>query len=277
MADGPDLKVKRPIVFISHAASDALIAELVKGEIDRVFAKAIDVFATSVPGSLPPGTDWLEQVRKHLDAASVVLVLITPTSINRPWVWFEVGASWNKMVSKNGLILPLVVAEVDKGELPEPLSRLQAKSLAVAAEIKEVFEHLIAQFGIGDIKALKPGPLKDKIPKYSKVKISDADASSRTFYAGPYEGYSDEELKEVIDQEIFQFAEHHEYGHSDGDARHLFTGELMHFRNFDRQHQLPAGTAKRLVVDVAARYDLKPVLLTENTVRFARSKPRSWP
>jgi len=86
-------RIKKSTLFISHAVTDEPIAAIVKAEIDRVFARGVNVFASSIPGTVKPGSDWLRAIRKNLDDASAVAVLITPVSINRPWIWFEVGAS----------------------------------------------------------------------------------------------------------------------------------------------------------------------------------------
>ncbi len=128
--------LKRPVLFISHATTDGPIVAVVREEVRRIFANGVEVFASSVPGTIKPGRDWLESIRTSLDDATAVAVLITPVSVNRPWIWFEVGASWSKMVANQRRIYPLCVPEVDKAQLPEPLGRLQALSLGKAAETR---------------------------------------------------------------------------------------------------------------------------------------------
>ena len=85
------MKIEKPVIFISHAATDEPIANILKAELDRVFANGVYVFASSVPGVMKPGSDWLNSIKENLDKAKAVVVLVTPTSINRPWIWFEVG------------------------------------------------------------------------------------------------------------------------------------------------------------------------------------------
>lgn len=121
----------KPTIFLSHAATDAPLAALLKDEIDKVFGNGLSVFVSSVPGVIEPGADWLDRIRTNLEKASAVVVLITPVSINRPWIWFEVGASW----SRTGRIYPLCTPEIDLSELPEPLNRLQALSLGKAEHV----------------------------------------------------------------------------------------------------------------------------------------------
>jgi hypothetical protein len=42
--------IKKPTVFLSHAATDEPIVRVLHDEITRIFANGVDVFATSVPG-----------------------------------------------------------------------------------------------------------------------------------------------------------------------------------------------------------------------------------
>jgi len=261
--------IEKPTVFISHAVTDEPIARVVRDEIKRIFADDVKVFASSVPGVIKPGAEWLKDIGDSLSAATAVIVIVSPTSINRPWVWFEVGASWSKMEEGEGRIIPVCVPEIDKGSLPEPLGRLQAMSLGKAGETKEVFLTLIDQFDFGSIKGFSHARIKAKLPsKYDDLPVAEADLKSGTLYSGPYEGYSDQELAEVIDEEIVAPAwgqfEDWQYG-----VKTLFNKPLLHFRRLDERYELPPGTARKLLVSVATnRYPSVVSQETPNTVRI---------
>jgi TIR domain len=181
--------IKKPTVFLSHAATDEPIAQLIHDEIDRIFSRGVEIFASSVPGGVEPGTDWLDRIWTQLERAHAVVVVITPVSINRPWIWFEVGASWAKIGKGAGRILPVRVPEVDKGALPEPLGRLQALSLGDAAETKLLFRTLCDVFGFGDISRFRYARFKTKLPRYPDLPVSEADVDSGSLGEG-----SDEHL-----------------------------------------------------------------------------------
>ena len=116
-----DHEIKKPTVFISHATSDAEFANTVQQEIEKVFANGVSVFCTSSPGMIPVGSDWLAQVEGKLDATQAVLAIITPVSIERPWLWFEIGATWSKGRSGDCHIYPVRAPEIDLSSLPSPL------------------------------------------------------------------------------------------------------------------------------------------------------------
>lgn len=262
------MAITKRTVFLSHAATDEPIVRVLHDEITRIFANGVDVFATSVPGKVAPGSDWLENINSQLRTASAVIVLVTPVSLNRPWIWFEVGASWSKMEDGQGRILPVCVPEVDKATLPEPLRRLQAMSLDRAAETRLVFQTLVDLFGFGSLRGFRHSTIKAKLPRYRDLPVAESDLRSGAVYNGPYEGYSDEELCEVLVDEFLDPAWHET--RRQWSDNYDFRGALLHYRELDDRLRLPPGTARRLLADTATeRYFVTVAQQTQNTVRFA--------
>jgi hypothetical protein len=266
-----DHSIKKPQLFVSHASSDAEFANAVKAEVEKVFANGINVFCTSSPGAIPAGTDWLLDVETRLEGAQAVIAIVTPVSIERPWLWFEIGATWAKGRAGAARIYPLCAAEIKLSDLPPPLDRLQALSIGRATDLKILFESLIQQFGFGQISSFKASNIMKRVPKYKDVVVKPADLNERHFYSGKYSGYADEDLMEIIDTRLVlpdeetlrKYASLHE-----GREELLHNGKLIHFREVDDALELPPGTAGRLLVPVAARYGLVPGYLTDNVVRF---------
>ena len=149
---------------------------------------------------------------------------------------------------------------------------MQAMSLGKAAETKAVFQALIDQFEFGRIKGFKHATIKAKLPKYSDLTVADADLRSGTIYAGPYEGYSREELIEVIDDEIVRPAwEDHKSLYA-SEEKNLFENWLLHFRQVDADYEFPPGTSQELLEEAVAIYPAQPSMRTENTIRFVALK-----
>jgi len=271
----PDHRISKPVLFVSHASSDAEFANAIKQEVEKVFANGVAVFCTSSPGAIPVGIDWLSNIEEKLNIAKAVIAIVTPVSIERPWLWFEIGATWLKGRSGECRIYPLCAPEVRLSDLPSPLDRLQALSMGKAADLKCLFEALVSQFGFGSISALRPSNVTSRIPKYKDVKLLPPDSAEKAFYSGKYEGYTDQELAEIIDTELFQ-PEEDELADASilGREELIKNGKLIHFRKVDRDLELPPGTAQRLLDEVAARYGLEPHQRMENVVRYKRKKRR---
>lgn len=276
-----DHQIRKPTVFISHASTDADFANAVKQELDKVFANGAAVFCTSSPGAIAAGADWLSQIEENLERAQAVIAIVTPVSLERPWLWFEVGATWARGRQHGCRIYPLCAPEVDIGALPAPLDRLQALSMGKAAHLKQLFQALIDQFGFGKVTSFRASNITSRIPKYKDVKVKAVDLYAYSLYSGRYTGYSDAELTEVIDAEMFApdaktAAESLGVLHT-GREDLIQNGKLLHFREVDRRLDLPPGTAKRLLKVVADRYGLIPAYESDNVVRFSTrsaSRPR---
>lgn len=268
-------QIKKPTLFVSHASSDGEFANAVKQEIEKVFANGLNVFCTSSPGAISVGVDWLSDIEQKLGVAQAVIAIVTPVSIERPWLWFEIGATWSKGRSGDCKIYPLCAAEIELSNLPSPLDRLQALSMGKAADLKLLIDALIAQFGFGTISSFRASNIISRIPKYKDVKVVEADLNEKVFYSGRYSGYGDAELREVIGTLLFhpdeeKYAQHHSvYGNRE-DLIH--NGKLLHFRDLDRRLELPPGTSRRLMNSVAARYGLVPEVEMDNLVRYTDKK-----
>jgi hypothetical protein len=262
-------KISKPTLFISHASSDGEFANAIKLEIEKVFANGVSVYCTSSPGAISAGSDWLADIEQKLSVAQAVIAIVTPVSIERPWLWFEVGATWSKGRSGFCKIYPLCVAEVNPSDLPSPLDRLQALSLGKATDLKLLFQALIDQFGFGKISSFRASNITGRVPKYADVKVAAQDLNDRVLYSGRYTGYTDDELREVIDTQFF-LPDDDRFKKSVFTGREalIHNGKLIHFRQVDRRLDLPLGSAKRLLNSVAARYDLHPALETDNVVRY---------
>lgn len=263
-------EIKKPTLFISHATSDAEFATAVQQEVEKVFANGINVYCTSSPGAIAVGSDWLSDVEHKLEIAQAVIAIVTPVSIERPWLWFEIGATWSKGRSGECTIYPLCAPEIELSNLPPPLNRLQALSMGKAVDLKLLFEGLTNQFDFGNMRSFRATNISRRIPKYKNVKIEDMDLSERTFYSGKYSGYNDDELMEVIDTFVFAPEESRLVFSEINENREdlIKNGKLIQYREIDQKLELPPGTAKRLLNAVAIRYNLKPVLEKDNIVRY---------
>ncbi|UJC79939.1 toll/interleukin-1 receptor domain-containing protein [Rhodococcus erythropolis] len=106
--------VPEPKVFISHAHADLALAKLVRDTLirggvpnDRVF------FSSSRSTGIPTGADVVGHLREQLNAAGLVIELISQTFITRPMCLMELGGAWSLKKSTFPVVIP-------------PLTRVQA-------------------------------------------------------------------------------------------------------------------------------------------------------
>lgn len=126
-----------PLLFISHASVDAGIAAYLEAQA-RASIPGVDVFRTSRVGQIRPGAEWADVVKSNLRDASLFLIVLTPTSVERPWVLFEVGAAW--MAAKP--LVPVLAGGLRKEDVPEPLDTLQLLSIEDPVQAAEAFRAL---------------------------------------------------------------------------------------------------------------------------------------
>lgn len=177
-------KIAKPTLFISHATSDAEFANIVKAELERVFANGLDIFCTSSPGAISAGADWLSDIESKLVKSQAIIAIITPTSIERSWLWFEIGAAWLKGRNDDCRIYPLCASEIDLSKLPTPLDRLQALSVGKPQDIKSLFVALIEQFGFGSKSTIRASKISKSIPKYKEIELVKPDIDDQHLAQG---------------------------------------------------------------------------------------------
>jgi catechol 2,3-dioxygenase-like lactoylglutathione lyase family enzyme len=95
MSDG----APKDVVFISHDSRDAAIAEAFADLLKRATAGAIGAFRSSdISGEhgIPAGKEFFQVILRGIDSASDVVCLLTPRSLERPWILFEAGYAKGK-------------------------------------------------------------------------------------------------------------------------------------------------------------------------------------
>ncbi len=151
-------------IFIAHAHSDRDLADAVGKEVRRALEGKIGVFCTSTPATIAPGKKWLTELEETLASAQAVIALITPASVGKSWLWFEIGAAWLKANQGNCTIYPLRVRQIPIQDLPPPLDQIQSVSLDDAAGLKAFIDELTRQFAVGSPSAFRPAQIIKRLP-----------------------------------------------------------------------------------------------------------------
>src|SRR5512147_3224036 len=76
-------------VFISHNSADAWVAEQIAEHIQRCGAKTFTYCS-----DVDHGDEFEQRILQAVEESDELIVLLTPRSIERPYIWQEIGAFW---------------------------------------------------------------------------------------------------------------------------------------------------------------------------------------
>lgn len=91
---------RNSLIFISHDTRDAPIAEAFSSLLKSVSAGVLKSFRSSDKKGnqgIEFGVEWYPEIMKKLESASDVVCLLTPNSVNRPWILYEAGVAKGKL------------------------------------------------------------------------------------------------------------------------------------------------------------------------------------
>jgi|GEM_PF-1834270 len=119
-------------VFISYAAGDSAIANELR---DDLKSKGLKCFMAEK--DIQVATEWQDSIREALLGSKRILVLLTPLSINRPWVLMETGAAW----ALDKALIP-AISHVAASELLDPIRRYQGRVIETTAQRQALVNEL---------------------------------------------------------------------------------------------------------------------------------------
>lgn len=105
----------KPGVFLSYARTDhSLASQLAQGLEERGLSVWWDA-------QIRVGDSWEQAIKRALLLADVVLVLVTPSSVESRWVTNE----WSSAMEQSQLVIPVVGGGLSLSDLPHPLAGIQ--------------------------------------------------------------------------------------------------------------------------------------------------------
>ena len=130
-------------IFLSHATSDRVIAEAFKKLLEDLFGKTrirIDFSSDQEAGAgIAPGVNWFTWITDRITRDDKTYVLLTPSSMRKPWVLWESGVAAGVTLSTKprvaagagatgaplpGPVVPITFGLTDD-DVPGPLKSLQ--------------------------------------------------------------------------------------------------------------------------------------------------------
>lgn len=141
------------LLFLSHIHEEKTMAILLKNAIEEEFGGFVDVFVSSDGTSIPAGANFLKKIEDGLVNCIGAIYLISPASVKRNWINFELGAVWvrNAISIREGKpeipALPFCHSGLTPSGLPAPLNNLNGISATEASQLEFAFRSIQAAVG----------------------------------------------------------------------------------------------------------------------------------
>lgn len=108
-------------VFVSHATADKWLAVTICEKIELTGASTF-----RDDRDIQGGDDIPQEIRTQIKASRELVVLLTPDSVERPWVLLEVGAAWGW---RSGYRIVPVLCHVTVDAIPDIIKGKKAYHL----------------------------------------------------------------------------------------------------------------------------------------------------
>ena len=141
------------LIFLSHIHEEKELAALVQSAIEDEFGGFVKVFVSSDGQTIPAGTNLLKIIEDGLIKCIGAIYLISPYSVKRNWINFELGAVWIRNIinqSNNGQAIPTIPichSGMTLSSLPMPLSNLNAIQGNIASQLEFAFRSIQTAVG----------------------------------------------------------------------------------------------------------------------------------
>jgi len=103
-------------IFLSYSYSDKQWVEQF-----AIALKKEGIGVWSAFQDIALGENFTERIQSALRASNTLVVLLSPNSVKSRGVFFELGAA----IADNKRIIPIVIDDVESGQLPLPLTKYQ--------------------------------------------------------------------------------------------------------------------------------------------------------
>jgi tetratricopeptide (TPR) repeat protein len=140
-------------IFISHTHGDQGLAEELAQLIDNLFGKdRVKVNFSSkkeLDGGISPGDQWFRWIVDQVRDAEVAFILLTPASIQKPWVLWEAGAVAGAAFAgskEERRVLP-ITSGIKSADIPTPFAGTQLLTGTGEADVNKLVEDLYDRFG----------------------------------------------------------------------------------------------------------------------------------
>lgn len=131
-------------VFISHITEESATALLLKDFLQRAFSKDLPVFVSSDYESITGGDTWFTKIVAGVKNCAVIIVILSPDSLARPWINFEAGVG----IGADTTVIPVVAHGLERSAVGQPLTSPHIRSLQTVADVYAVMNDIAEKIGV---------------------------------------------------------------------------------------------------------------------------------
>jgi len=165
-------------IFVSHIHEEEELAKSFKESIEEAFMEAVHVFVSADEDDIRVGSEWFSEIEDQLSSAETVVLLLTPTSIERPWINFEAGGAW--ALGKH--VVPVVANGLEIDDLPAPFNRRMAIQLSDEEAVSQLAAEIARRANLkvpNDLSFPSAQERSSQIDKSSAEVVDSRDEDSR--------------------------------------------------------------------------------------------------
>ena len=137
-------KAATKTIFVSHLSEEATLAALLQAAIAHDFQNHAAVFVSSDIGSIELGTDWMDAIERAINRSSLLVLLCSHASIQKPWVNFELGLAWMRKIP----IVPVCHTGLSPKDLPMPLIAKEGIEASSEQGLQRLYEGIARQLPV---------------------------------------------------------------------------------------------------------------------------------
>lgn len=149
-------------IFISLTSEDAPLAEALETALGALLGESVHVhYSPSHRQGRSPksGSNWFEWIVDQVGNCDFCLVLLTPQSVQKPWILWEAGAVYSAAIASRGRadkVRPLLF-HVKEEQLPSPFrdTTIQYQRGDDSKDIRKVFNEIVAEYNARPEPALR--------------------------------------------------------------------------------------------------------------------------
>jgi hypothetical protein len=162
-------------VFMSFIHEEESTATATRSFLKEILGDSIDTFQSSDQNAIYAGEDWMARIFAELKDAKVLLSMLSPTSIARPWINFEAGAAW----TRDAKVIPICFGGLKIANLPKPYSSLQGIEIDTRDGAHYMVSSIAHHLGL-------PIPRKPFFGPKGALALATPDPEAEKLLIGPY-------------------------------------------------------------------------------------------